>query len=266
MTKIHIKLQKILALIEGATTEGEMMTAHAVLQKAAIKYGIEQSELDALKDGIGRAASVDLIEENVGKIVSQRPDAEWSVASVVADNYRCGTYFKTLSNRRRGTYSWQIAFTGEPDDVGLAIQAFESTIGVIEKWFKPYAKERKEDIYSDVEVDVRRFLGEVTRENAKMWKELTKLGRKKWRKERKTLKYSYYTGFASALREHYEKLKETYTSTELARLDIPVAVTDALAEIETTKERKEREVDYCAINKGYSDGCEFSAGRSLEGL
>ena len=92
MATVNDKIKKILAMIDGATTEGEARAASLALQRLLVANDMTLDEI-ALSDD---APEINETGEDVGKRV-----AVWvkALAYVIASNYRCESYFHVRHER-----------------------------------------------------------------------------------------------------------------------------------------------------------------------
>lgn len=120
------KCQKILAMIEGAKTEGELKAANLALQRLMAKEGLTISEIESLTD------DSDVTEGYVKGGTSGIP---WKrrIASIIANNFRCKALINRFGSRR------SFVFVGLKNDVDLAVQAMQSTMDGAKRCFRRYA-------------------------------------------------------------------------------------------------------------------------------
>ena len=92
MATVNDKIKKILAMIDGATTEGEARAASLVLQRLLVANDMTLDEISLSDD----APEINETGEDVGKRV-----AVWvkALAYVIASNYRCESYFHVRHER-----------------------------------------------------------------------------------------------------------------------------------------------------------------------
>ena len=131
MATVNDKIKKILAMIDGATTEGEARAASLALQRLLVANDMTLDEI-ALSDD---APEINETGEDVGKRV-----AVWvkALAYVIASNYRCESYFHVRHERdfwtnRQKITSKQVVFVGEAEDSVVAAGCFRATTTVL--WY-----------------------------------------------------------------------------------------------------------------------------------
>lgn len=92
MATVNDKIKKILAMIDGATTEGEARAASLALQRLLVANDMTLDEISLSDD----APEINETGEDVGKRV-----AIWvkALAHVIASNYRCESYFHVRHER-----------------------------------------------------------------------------------------------------------------------------------------------------------------------
>ena len=92
MATVNDKIKKILAMIDGATTEGEARAASLALQRLLVANDMTLDEISLSDD----APEINETGEDVGKRV-----AIWvkALAYVIASNYRCESYFHVRHER-----------------------------------------------------------------------------------------------------------------------------------------------------------------------
>ena len=113
MATVNDKIKKILAMIDGATTEGEARAASLALQRLLVANDMTLDEISLSDD----APEINETGEDVGKRV-----AIWvkALAHVIASNYRCESYFHVRHERdfwtnRQKITSKQVVFVGEAE-------------------------------------------------------------------------------------------------------------------------------------------------------
>ena len=129
MATVNDKIKKILAMIDGATTEGEARAASLALQRLLVANDMTLDEISLSDD----APEINETGEDVGKRV-----AIWvkTLAYVIASNYRCESYFPVRHERdfwtnRQKITSKQVVFVGEAEDSVVAAGCFRATSGRI---------------------------------------------------------------------------------------------------------------------------------------
>ena len=125
MATVNDKIKKILAMIDGATTEGEARAASLALQRLLVANDMTLDEISLSDD----APEINETGEDVGKRV-----AIWvkALAYVIASNYRCESYFHVRHERdfwtnRQKITSKQVVFVGEAEDSVVAAGCFRAT-------------------------------------------------------------------------------------------------------------------------------------------
>ena len=140
MATVNDKIKKILAMIDGATTEGEARAASLALQRLLVANDMTLDEISLSDD----APEINETGEDVGKRV-----AIWvkALAHVIASNYRCESYFHVCHERdfwtnRQKITSKQVVFVGEAEDSVVAAGCFRATRHAIERCFTSYVERR----------------------------------------------------------------------------------------------------------------------------
>lgn len=140
MATVNDKIKKILAMIDGATTEGEARAASLALQRLLVANDMTLDEISLSDD----APEINETGEDVGKRV-----AIWvkALAYVIARNYRCESYFHVRHERdfwtnRQKITSKQVVFVGEAEDSVVAAGCFRATRHAIERCFTSYVERR----------------------------------------------------------------------------------------------------------------------------
>lgn len=115
MNPIDSKLKKILAMIDGATSEGEARAASLALQRLLAANNMTIDDIDLNDD----APEVNESAEDLGKRV---PEWVKVLAYVIAKNYRCRYYMQTSHGAydywsgRRNVTGTRFVFVGESQD------------------------------------------------------------------------------------------------------------------------------------------------------
>lgn len=126
MNPIDSKLKKILAMIDGATSEGEARAASLALQRLLAANNMTIDDID-LNDN---APEVNESAEDLGKRV---PEWVKVLAYVIAKNYRCRYYMQTSHGAydywsgRRNVTGTRFVFVGESQDATVAAGCFRAT-------------------------------------------------------------------------------------------------------------------------------------------
>lgn len=123
------KIKKVIAMIEGAKTEGEAQAASLALQRLVARGGLTMDEVGA----IGRAPEGAVVEIKGVKLGSSGLPWKRSLACVVAENYRCELYF-----RRLGSKAWAV-FVGLDEDADVASECFKATFNAAKRCFRRYS-------------------------------------------------------------------------------------------------------------------------------
>lgn len=112
MNPIDSKLKKILAMIDGATSEGEARAASLALQRLLAANDMTIEDIDLTDD----VPEVNEAAEELGKRV---PEWVKLLAHVIAKNYRCRYYMQTSHGAydywagRRPVTGTRFVFVGE---------------------------------------------------------------------------------------------------------------------------------------------------------
>lgn len=230
MAIVNDKVKKIIAMIDGATTEGEARAASLALQRLLAANDLTLEDIDLTED----APVVNETGEEVGKRV-----AVWVkvLANVIAGNYRCETYIHTDREydfwaERRKVTGTRIVFVGEAEDSVVAAGCFRATKHAVENCFAAYVAGR----YNET--------GE-------------KIGRKSGAKS------SYCLGFIDGLKRAYAEQVAADESLALAVV-VPKSVTHFLDSERNIKRGRRQVVTLSADDSireaGAADGYGFGSG------
>lgn len=129
---VKAKIAKVLALLEGAKTEGEAQAASLALQRLLAKSGLTVDEVLAEQSG-----SDDVVESNC-KVGDSSSNWKLALAHVIADNYRCKYYFRI----NRDGYRTAV-FIGAEEDSAVAAGCFHATVKAAQRCFKAYCKQAR---------------------------------------------------------------------------------------------------------------------------
>lgn len=231
MNPIDSKLKKILAMIDGATSEGEARAASLALQRLLAANDMTLEDIDLTDD----APEVNESAEKLGKRV---PEWVKVLANVIAKNYRCRCYMQTSHgaydywNGRRAVTGTRFVFVGESRDAVVASGCFRATKHAVETCFKKFCDRRAEE-YG------------------------TKIGR------RAGVKNSYCLGFIEGLESSYREQLERDETMALA-IVVPESVTRYMDEELNLKKMKRRPItvssDRSIGDAGREDGYGFGQG------
>lgn len=123
------KIRKVLALLEGAKTEGEAQAASLALQRLLARGGLTVE--DVLE---GATADEDDVVETDCEIGSSSANWKVDLACVIAKNYRCELYLKTRGRKRT------VVFVGLEEDAAVATGCFYATGKAAQRCFRSYCK------------------------------------------------------------------------------------------------------------------------------
>lgn len=129
----HDKIRKILAMLEGAKTEGEAKAANLALQRLLAKSNLTAEQVGALGSEDPSAS----IEEEPVYIGSN--DVVWKrmLASAIAENLRCRVMLTAFPDKPRAKI---IVFVGHAEDAAVASECYRLTLKVAQRCFKLYSK------------------------------------------------------------------------------------------------------------------------------
>lgn len=234
MNPIDQKIKKIIAMIDGATSEGEARAASLALQRLLVANHMTMDDVD-----MGTVEpEVSTQAENVGRRV---PTWVKILAGVIAENYRCRYYISTsygaydLWNCRRTIDAVNFIFVGEGKDAAIATGCFRATKHAIESCFKKFCAARTAS-------GIRGF------------------GRKSG------VKNSYCLGFIEGLQQSYEEQVKQDETMALAVV-VPERVDRYMDEKLTLRKTKRSTVtvssDQSIWDTGKTDGYGFGRGDRL---
>lgn len=234
MNPIDSKLKKILAMIDGATSEGEARAASLALQRLLAANNMTIDDIDLNDD----TPEVNESAEDLGKRV---PEWVKVLACVIAKNYRCRYYMQTShgaydywSGRHTVTGS-RFVFVGESQDATVAAGCFRATKHAIETCFKKFCIKRFEQ-------------------------DGTKIG------HRAGVKNSYCLGFIQGLENSYREQLEQNETMALA-IVVPESVNRYMNNELNCKKMKPRPItvssDHSIEDAGRQDGYGFGQGNRI---
>lgn len=137
MKNIDEKIKKIVALIDGAATEGEARAASLALQRLLVSNNLklEDINLDDSPAEVGEEAC------DLGRRI---PEWKKTLALVVAANYRYRAYTSYSNNGRT------VVFVGEGEDSVVASCCFRASANAAENCFRTYCARMKALGYGNV--------------------------------------------------------------------------------------------------------------------
>lgn len=143
----HDKIRKILAMLEGAKTEGEAKAANLALQRLLAKSNLTAEQVGALGSEDPSAS----IEEEPVYIGSN--DVVWKrmLASAIAENLRCRVMLTAFPDKPRAKI---IVFVGHVEDAAVASECYRLTLKVAQRCLKRYSKSCRD---SGCPIDVTRY-------------------------------------------------------------------------------------------------------------
>lgn len=254
--KAVAKMRKVLALLEGAKTEGEAKAANLKLQQLLAKYHMSISEIE-MACAEDSKPEVDEVAVKVGA----GSETKWKnhLATVIAKNYRCDTFLRrSLCN---GKETWRyVMFVGEGGDAELAKRVFTVTVEVAQRLYRTWCAETRES------------------RNAKTMKQLMQNGFSMSQAERYTRGASgiwswkpsaserngWYRGFVKGLEQAYNEQMSADNELALA-LVVPASVKEHMAAMvfSTTRHSKGQVLDGAAYNAGKETGHGYGSGDRL---
>lgn len=137
--KILGKIQKALktaALNSGATPE-EAETAMMMAQRMMVKHGITMEDVEGADP---ERLAKKVVIHGYGSPVERKVWWKGQLARIIADNFRCVSYFNSWPNGKV-----QLRFLGVKEDVEIAIEVFTYACNVVEHHAKQYLKKRKKE-------------------------------------------------------------------------------------------------------------------------
>lgn len=126
------KIRKVMALLEGAKTEGEAQAASLALQRLLAKSGL------SVEDVLGEQSSADEVAETDCAVGGSSASWKIDLAAVIARNYRCRLYTKTHNKAR------SVVFVGLAADADVATGCFYATVKAAQRCFRAYCKDMRE--------------------------------------------------------------------------------------------------------------------------
>lgn len=231
------KMRKVLALLEGAKTEGEAKAASLKLQELLAKNHMSISEIEEACAGEACAE----VDETLAE-VGCGGGTKWknNLAHVIAANYRCETYERRSRRGGRDVGRW-LVFVGEGGDADLARKVFEVTVEVAQRLYRKWCadtREKKQARWDDLQAPLPEWQRCGFR-----WSPSS------------SERDGWYLGFVAGLERAYDE--QVSSSKELAiALAVPASVRERMGELSKGfgPERKPR--------SRYLDGRAFDAGKT----
>lgn len=126
------KIAKVLALLEGAKTEGEAQAASLALQRLLAKSGLTVEEVLAEEESKK--------EQKVVETACKAASDNWKLylATIIAENYRCDVFSRVLGHKKSAV------FVGLEDDAAVACGCYYATVKAAQRCFKQYCKAARE--------------------------------------------------------------------------------------------------------------------------
>ena len=130
---LKAKIRKVMALLEGAKTEGEAQAASLALQRLLAKSGL------AVEDVIAEQNDGTNVVETECKTGDSSSNWKVDLASVIAGNYRCKLYMKTCGKTK------SVVFVGLSEDADIAAGCFYATVKAAQRCFRAYCRRAREE-------------------------------------------------------------------------------------------------------------------------
>lgn len=150
---IQTKIQKVIALMQGAQTEGELQAATCMLQKLLAKYNLTMEEVAGTTD-----------QEVKDFQVLQTEKWQSYLARAIALNMRCENYTEIRWDSDKGKYVKKTVFVGLPEDVKVVIMSYDICQRSARKLYRSWAQEyRKANYLGTISTKLRKswYLGFV---------------------------------------------------------------------------------------------------------
>lgn len=128
------KIRKVLALLEGAKTEGEAQAASLALQRLLARGGLD---IEDVLDADANVEEGDVVETDC-EIGGSSSNWKIGLACVIADNYRCELYLKTHGRKKT------VVFVGLEQDAAISTGCFCATVKAAQRCFRAYCKAFRE--------------------------------------------------------------------------------------------------------------------------
>lgn len=130
--QLRAKIRKVMALLEGAKTEGEAQAASLALQRLLAKSGLSVEDVLGAQGDEGNVTETDCAVSG--------SSASWKIdlAAVIARNYRCRLYTKMRGKTRT------VVFVGLAADADVATGCFYATAKAAQRCFRSYCKAARE--------------------------------------------------------------------------------------------------------------------------
>lgn len=243
--KVKAKIQKVLALLEGAKTEGEAQAASLKLQELLIKNNLS---IEEVKASVGVSAEVEELSTDIGS--GSGTNWKCHLANVIAENYRCETFIRKWRTNGHETGK-SVVFVGETEDAKLAEKVFVVTLEVASRLFKKWCKDTRKDKKAAHEAMV------AEHPEFGFWKF-------SW-SPRSAERNGWYIGFVNGLADAYREQVES--DSELAMVLVtPTSVREHMEELSKGFNRSRRfcpTINPSAYESGLATGQSYGTGTAL---
>ena len=128
--KYQEKIKKVLAMIEGAKTEGEAQAASLALQRLVAKSGLSVEEIERLDDDDSSLVKDEVVGIGTSGVVWKR-----TLGMVIAENYRCEALVGKIRNKSF------LVFVGLEEDAKIARECFKMTQCAAKRCLRRYSDE-----------------------------------------------------------------------------------------------------------------------------
>ena len=250
MEKAKDKIRKVLALLEGAKTEGEARAASLKLQQLLAKNDL------TLEDVQEAADNREVEEHEVDLGGGSGTNWKERLAVVVAKNFRCDTYRRTWTRNGR-TCAKKAVFVGEEGDVALAEKVFTVTVEVAMRLYKKWCREERAERKAEFE---KRLAGlDPRRLQYDPWHRYRWDGWTPSAAER----HGWYFGFVAGLADAYAEQVSSDEEIALAVV-VPAAVREHMEGLALrVRRRSSVAVNAGARDAGYASGHSYGCGDRL---
>ncbi len=243
--KAKAKIQKVLALLEGAKTEGEAQAASLKLQELLMKNNLS---IEEVKASVSATAEVEELSTEVG--AGSGTNWKCHLATVIAENYRCDNFVRRFKTNGRETGK-HVVFVGETEDAKMAEKVFIVTLEVASRLFKKWCK------------DTRRVKKSLFEAKMATFPEL-RFCKFSWTPS-SAERNGWYVGFVNGLADAYRE--QVASDQELAMVLVtPTSVREHMDDLRKDFSRPRRstaKLDGAAYKSGLATGQSYGTGTAL---
>lgn len=144
--KVIEKIKKMLmTTTENGASEEEAQAFMLRAQKLMLKHGLSMSDIET------EGQAVKEVVEEPGSDFERRVWWKGRLASIIAENFRCYTFFTNYGNGMM-----RVKFLGLKEDVEIAIEVFKYASEIIPYHAKKYVNKRKKELEKQAGIDFKK--------------------------------------------------------------------------------------------------------------